>query len=297
MPQSTLLSNPFLNVSPLGRSAARASWCAPILAVCLSYFLFRFRSSGDQADAHSVAIVIGIFILLLVLLGFIFAIFAFTALVRCGDYRPLIPATIGFLLNGGLLSLMVAVFYAVGVAGAASDEHDLAQSPQVISDTSVVGASWTEPSGLYENQEFAFSITFPEQWEVMHKSAQHQLLVIGRSPLTDENDDFRENISIVSERRPHNWNLEQYALRNLEDMRANTEGFTLESRGIDEINGVPSYWIEYRVAIDGADFHMVAYFLAGEEYAYVITCGARLGTLEAFGPKFGEIVWTFELLE
>ncbi len=84
--------------------AARAGWIAPLLAVAVNMFL------GSTSEERTVILSIGLLAGVMVLIGFVCALWAIASAVAKGPRRLLIPGAIGLILNGSLIYLTIYTF-------------------------------------------------------------------------------------------------------------------------------------------------------------------------------------------
>jgi len=85
------------------QQAAKASWLAPIVAV-VANLLLRNLDKFDERQA-----IIGIMLLLLYGLGLTLGIVAMAGISKHGRRGILVPALIGILVNGAILTISISI--------------------------------------------------------------------------------------------------------------------------------------------------------------------------------------------
>ena len=92
----------YKNSPSFGTKSARLSWQLPIVGVILNQFL-RFTLTSPEQQALP-----ALLLLILSVIGFLAATVAMFSIIRCGWRNILMPASIGLILNGALLILIVS---------------------------------------------------------------------------------------------------------------------------------------------------------------------------------------------
>jgi hypothetical protein len=85
---------------------AKASWVAPLIALCLGCF---GNAAARGSEDRTASIIVGLINIVLILGGLVCGIIALCGVKRCGRSGILAPAIVGVVLNGVFVLAMVAV--------------------------------------------------------------------------------------------------------------------------------------------------------------------------------------------
>lgn len=254
--------------------AAKASWMAPLLAMVVNAMV------GLNAQESSVKLIVGVFSLLMIFTGLAFALFAIATALRKGPLRILFPAGIGLLFNG---FLVYSAFYIFQLASQVAEERRA-------QDVAVVSTDWI-PTGddWHVDRNAQFAIQFPQDWEVV-PNPQKGVAVVALSPPESEEDEFRENITILTGRIPPRMDHKTFLARDLEDLRNNTAGFQEYGRGTKSFQGIEWFWIDYRQVIEGIETRVMGWLAIHHGRTYVVFCTRTPERPDAFREEFEKSV-------
>ncbi len=253
--------------------AARAGWIAPLLAVGLNMFVG--RASGDR----TVAIAIGSLAGVMILAGFVLSVWAIALGLTKGPRKVLVSGTVGLLLNGLLIALIVHTFIFVG---------EFAR--QRADDAAISSDGWIpEGDGWHVDREEGFAVRFPDDWEVLDE-AYEGVAVVAISPVEHAGDGFRENTTVVVSRIPRQLDTAALFEANTRDMRDNIAGYDEESRGSLRVDGLDLLWVSYGQRVDGVATRAQTYMVAGNGRGYFLSCTATPGGMDRFRGQFETIV-------
>ncbi len=253
--------------------AARAGWIAPLLAVGLNMFVG--RASGDR----TVAIAIGSLAGVMILAGFVLSAWAIVLGLAKGPRKVLLSGTVGLLLNGLLIALIVHSFIFVG------------QFARQRADNAAISSTGWIPEGddWHVDRQQGFAIRFPDDWEVLDE-AYEGVAVVAMSPVEHAGDGFRENTTVVVSRIPRQWDTAALFEANTRDMRANIAGYDEETRGSLRVDGVDFPWVSYAHRVDGVAMRAQTYMVACNGRGYFLSCTATPGGMDRFQGQFETIV-------
>jgi hypothetical protein len=257
---------------PYTDQAARASWLAPLIAIGVSVFTVQIRQNNDDPMP---GMIVACAIILIILAGFVFGLFAFVSAFVKGYYSALVPATIGLVING----LIVFVIGSSLVAAAqVALQHKARQMP--------ASTEWIPTgSGWYIDREREFAAQFPPGWDVK-KDALRDVAVAVLSPRDSDSDTVVENIVVATEPIPASITCAVWTDKNLANMRTGVEGFEETGDGALNINGLESTWISYKHTSQGVVLHTTSYFVANNRRGYCITCAAAPDTTDRYREPF-----------
>lgn len=262
------------NVAPSHVQAAKASWVAPLVAIFINMAL------GKNADDRTTKLAIAVFAGLIILAGFVFAIWAIIGAFREGPKRILIPATIGLVINSFLVYM---VYFTFTIAPKIIEQHRREEAAAVLTDWIPTGEDW------HVDRKSFFAIQFPDDWEVI-RDPQAGIAAIALSPLDSSEDQFQENITIVSGSIPAGMTREAVIAKDLRDLRRNTPGFLEYDSGTMAINGVDWSWIEFRQFAEGNELRVTGHMAVRHGRAYAVLCGGKPDRVADLKPVFDEVV-------
>ena len=183
-----------------------------------------------------------------------------------------------------LIVIPVAVLCIVFSACNSSDKKDKAVTPEVKKTTEEPKAD-TKPTEPY-------SITTPQGWEKKDTVSEGTRLITLRSPKETAGDDFRENITIVSE-EARNYDVKSYTAANRSTMAAQLPGVNFISDEEITIGDVPAEALVYTFMYKTYNLKNTAYFIVKNNVGYVLTCTAVNTKFDKFQPQFKAAVNSF----
>ena len=261
-------------ITPKHAQAAKASWLAPLIAIILN------AAVAKTADDRYIAIVIGVIASVIIVIGFIFAIWAIIGAVTIGPRRILLPAGIGLVVNGFLIYGAVDLFF------------ELKQIAEQRNAQQVVEASdeWI-PNGdrWYVDRIGGFAIQFPEEWEVV-PNPQEDIAVMALSPFETAEDTFRENITIAAFRVPPQTSFENFWTNHLELLRTNIAGYEEYGTGSKTHNGLVWSWVTYRQVVQSIESRVTYYMAMRNGRIYMVACACHPDRVHEFQKRFDESI-------
>lgn len=147
--------------------------------------------------------------------------------------------------------------------------------------------------GYYYDAEFGFSIEFPEEWEQQEGSGDMVMQVL--SPLENNGDQYRENVSITAVYMTDEVTLEEFMPELKKAIAGQSQNFQAVSEGDTEISAYPAKWFAYTFTIEGIEIKGIVYVLFADGVGYSIICSATPGSFDSFVALFEEIALTFTL--
>jgi hypothetical protein len=140
-----------------------------------------------------------------------------------------------------------------------------------------------------------FDIKTPAGWERLVKNYMGHDIVIIRSPKEDANDNFMENVNVVTD-KVGNVDLDNYVNLNIENMEKGLTSFQKGEVTTRNINGNEFRVLAYSQVSAGVPIDADVYFTIRDGRAYAITCSAKGGNKGSYNAKFDEIVSSFKIL-
>ena len=137
-----------------------------------------------------------------------------------------------------------------------------------------------------------YTIEAPDGWGKVDTNFSGMRTTILRSKQEGSNDNFIENITVVTQ-KVNDFDAEKYFNANVAEMKAQMPGFEKQTDKAVDINGVKGYNMVYSHSYTGTPIDVDAYFLVKNDIGYVITCSAAKGKLNQWKPAFEGIVNTF----
>ena len=265
--------------TPKHVQAAKASWLAPLIAIIVNFLV------GRNAEDRSVIILVGVFAVLMIVVGLVFALWAIVGAFSKGPRRILFPASIGLIINGFLVYSAVDTFLLVQET---AQERHAQEAIESSDDWIPAGEGW------HIDRSAHFAIQFPEKWEVI-PNWQDRVAVLALSPLESAEDKFRENITIVAGRVPPRTDPKAFLAEDLEDLRQSTVGFKEYGSGNKTLNGVEWSWIEYRQVAQGIETRVIANLAVRNGRIYAILCSGSPDRLHVFEELFAKSVQSIRI--
>jgi hypothetical protein len=143
----------------------------------------------------------------------------------------------------------------------------------------------------YTNKDKKYSFDYPSTWE--KKDSLKELDIMVLAPIETPQDDFRQNVSIISGKLQEPVTLDEFYAGNLENLKNSLADFKLEDEGNAKINGILSKWVNYTHTLEKLDLKVMQYFLVIGNYVYVLTCTAEAGKFDRYQEPFSNVVKSF----
>jgi hypothetical protein len=143
---------------------------------------------------------------------------------------------------------------------------------------------------LYENDTEKISIQYPANWEKRVQEADYPFFM-ALSPFEDDQDNFRENVNIVTEPAA-GYTLEKYYQANLLSMKNILQDFKILLEGTAVINNNPAKWLIYNHTYNNNIIKVKAYFFHNGQNGIVFTATANPASFKKYEAVFDEIVST-----
>ncbi len=147
----------------------------------------------------------------------------------------------------------------------------------------------TNDSIIYTN--YGFTITYPKDWELIETNTSTKIAII--SKFENDGDNFRENIVIGTEDLLTTVTVQEYAIKNIEDIEKRA-GMRSESEDTIEINGLQAYKIVFtsRIKNDISIKQMQTYIIK-DNTAYILTYTAEEKNFDLYLDRINEMVSSF----
>jgi hypothetical protein len=118
--------------------------------------------------------------------------------------------------------------------------------------------------------------------------------VILMSPVEGSDDDFRENVNVVTE-KTGSMGLKAYTALSKSNMTKMMTIYTERGSGSTTINSEPAQWVDYTHTMYNMEIDGRVYFVIKNKIAYVITTTARKGGQNKWQAEFDKAVNSFRL--
>jgi hypothetical protein len=149
-------------------------------------------------------------------------------------------------------------------------------------------------NGLLVADTSGFTMTAPQGWDKSDTIFQGQHIVFIRQPKQDVNDNFMENVNVITQ-DVGDVTLEDYMKMNLSSMEDGLENYSKGISGIYEVNGYKLQSLRYSYTYQTVPIEAIVYFMIQNGTAYVITCSAHGGELKKYERVFRDIVGSFKI--
>lgn len=139
-----------------------------------------------------------------------------------------------------------------------------------------------------------FDIAAPEGWTKTDTVAMGMQTILLLSPLEDVNDNFRENVNVVTE-KVGTMSLEKYVDLSKEGLAQMLNNYSERGSGKTTISGEPAEWIDYSHSMNMYEIDGRAYLMIKDGIAYIITATAMRGMQNKWQSVFEEAINSFRL--
>src|SRR3989338_2118565 len=144
---------------------------------------------------------------------------------------------------------------------------------------------------IYTN--YGFTVTYPKNWWLIETNTSEKIVIV--ATFEDENDSFRENIAIGIEDLTTNVQVQDYVIKNIEDIEKKL-GIKSEGEDTVEINGIVSYKVIFspRTKNEISIKQMQVYMLK-DNTAYILTFTSEEKNFDNYMNKVDEIINSFTI--
>ena len=145
-----------------------------------------------------------------------------------------------------------------------------------------------------ENGTGEFDIAAPKGWTKTDTFMQGQRIVFVKSPRENANDDFLENVNVVTE-NTGNMKMDEYLDLSATNIKKGLENVELGKMSDRNINGMEFKRQRYSHVYNGIPIDVDVWFLLNGGTAYVITCSSKGGEISKWEPEFEKVIRSFKL--
>jgi len=150
-----------------------------------------------------------------------------------------------------------------------------------------------EVAGAPVDPELGFGITFPEDWQ--EKRGAMGTAILALSPKEDANDNFQENVNVVTEDVPAGMTTGDYVKTSLGSMGDILTDFKVVSNVPTTVGGKNAVALTYNHRMGNYKLKVLAYMIISSGKGYVITCTAMEGSFEKYKAQFEEVCRSFRV--
>ncbi|MET6997152.1 DcrB-related protein [Chitinophaga defluvii] len=179
---------------------------------------------------------------------------------------------------------LLTVAYAL-VCLACNNQPESETTDQIIEKVTANSPGINKGAGTYE-------ISAPRGWEKKDTSIGGVKITFLFEPVV-AGARFRTNINVVTESMGED-SWDTYYKKNMSTIRQYTQDFKELGEGQEDINGLKARWFKYSHTQSGVAIDAMIYALTKDNIAYVITCTAQGGKLEAYKPQLAEALQSFK---
>lgn len=149
----------------------------------------------------------------------------------------------------------------------------------------------TNNSIIYTN--YGFTITYPKDWELVETNTSAKIAII--SKFENKNDSFRENIVIGTEDLLTTVTVQEYAIKNIEDIEKRAD-MSSESEDTIEINGLQAYKIVFTPRTkNDINIKQMQTYVIKDNTAYIFAYTAEEKNFELYLDKINEMINSFKV--
>lgn len=131
------------------------------------------------------------------------------------------------------------------------------------------GCSQRDPERFY-SKEHSFSIKFPAGWNA--KSGYKESIVRAENPSLLPDDNFQENMNIVSDIIPAGMSIDEYFSSGKKLLKEALPDLKVEGSGTCVIDGKQSYWFTYSYSLKPIRIKVAVYNIIRKKNLFMITC-------------------------
>jgi hypothetical protein len=141
----------------------------------------------------------------------------------------------------------------------------------------------------------SYQIDAPDGWEKKEnrENGIHSTIIF--SPLENAADNFKDNVNVVTEKVPSQYDLDAYVNTSLANIGKYLTAFREINRSETTVNGIPARVINYNHNMQGYTFDVMVYLLLKNNIAYIITCSTKKGDMEKYRTDFQSIANSFKI--
>ena len=147
----------------------------------------------------------------------------------------------------------------------------------------------------YENLDRGFRVDYPEEWSKQNRDDFFATGVVFFSPLTNENDRFKERVSVLVENLPREMTLEEYTRQSLAEIKQLSDPDVREAQTI-ALGKNEGRQVVYRGEENGGPVQrMQAWTVIGDR-AYVVTYTAKSEEYDKYLPLVKQTIASFKTI-
>jgi eukaryotic-like serine/threonine-protein kinase len=146
---------------------------------------------------------------------------------------------------------------------------------------------------FYENPTQGFKISYPETWSKQNRDDFFATGVVFFSPLENEEDIFKEQVSVLVEVLPQNMSLRQYTSESIAEIKKLSDPNVSPAQTIN-LGKQEAKQVVYSGEENGTLVRRMQTWLIKNNQAYVITYTAQPDNYESYLPTAEQMIESFE---
>ncbi len=151
----------------------------------------------------------------------------------------------------------------------------------------VLGSGDDDPLQLYRNDEFGFSIRYPQEWKPAPDMPGSAVGFV--SPMMGLTDLFRESVQVIVFDVEPGTELDEALVREAHDgLWLGPENYTILDRRVEYVSDLKAERV-VSAKQDGGAIHRLMYMLIQDTTVYVILCTSTDTAFEKYEGVFDEI--------
>jgi hypothetical protein len=139
-----------------------------------------------------------------------------------------------------------------------------------------------------------FDISAPSGWTKTDTIMEGQRIVFVKSPREGANDNFVENVNVLTE-KIGSMQMDEYVDLSITNIKKGLTGFKQGKISDRSINGYEFKCLRYSHVYSGFPIDVDVYFTLQSGTAYIITCSAKGGKISEWESEFDEVIRSFRL--
>ena len=159
-----------------------------------------------------------------------------------------------------------------------------------------MGCKKEQDPGRYYNEEYKFSIAFPDNWEVKENDFIGNPEIVSAFKGTESDDkSFRENIQVTKTMLPETTTFSSFNTLFIETLETKLDGFLKEDNGEATINDLNATWISFSYNLNEEKRNALYYFIKNDQNIYLIIGTAKPESYGESKGNFKKAITSFKI--
>ena len=147
----------------------------------------------------------------------------------------------------------------------------------------------------YENADYGFEVEYPEVWSRQNRDDFFATGVTFLSPLEDDSDEFKEQVSILVEDLPSDVSLEQYTEESIAEIKKLSDPNVGDAQTVD-LGENEGRQIIYIGEVNNNTVQRMQTWSIKDNRAYILTYTARPNSYNTYLPTVEKMIESFNII-